>query len=195
MRTLSTCSLALAVILGVAVPACLAAPPQVVLNDPDLSLFEMRPLDRHVFVLTLEGDWKTPPDWDASYYVNIQYPNGVVVEHRPTLERMFRKGEVQCLLIEYQWEKNGFQPGDRLSVFITRRRAGSPTDAQEVISNRLEVAWPFDRKVGRRPPKTRFTEPDPIDIFRPEGDEPVKPPKPAPVPVPVPVPVPPPADK
>jgi len=31
--------------------------------------------------------------------------------------------------------------------------AGSPTDEREVVSNRLEVAWPFDRKVVRRPPK------------------------------------------
>lgn len=180
MRTLSTFSLATAICLAVAVPACVAAPHQIHLSDPDLPLFEIRPLDRHVFVLSLEGDWKTPPDRDDIYYVNIEYPNGVVVEHRPTYERMFRKGEVQCALIEYQWKMNDFHEGDTLKVFITRRRAGSPSDEQEVISNRLEVAWPFDRKVVRRPPKTRFTEPEPIDAFHPEGEEPVKRPNPLP---------------
>jgi hypothetical protein len=58
MRTLSVLSLSLAVCLSAA-PAH-AASHQLVLADPGYALWEIRPLDRRVYVLTLEGDWKTP---------------------------------------------------------------------------------------------------------------------------------------
>jgi hypothetical protein len=175
MRNVPAVSAAFAVCLATA-PTCLAAP-QLILSDPKAPLWEMRPLDRHVYILTLEGDWKTKPQWDAEYSIHIVFPNGVEVDHRPTYERLFRRGEVQCVLIEYQYEKNHFQPADKLTVYVTKRKPGADPD-QEVISNRLEVAWPFDRDVVRKPPKTRFSEPDPIDAFHPSGEEPAPPPKP-----------------
>ncbi|HBI42825.1 MAG TPA: hypothetical protein DDY78_08195 [Planctomycetales bacterium] len=169
MRTLSVLSLTLAVCLS-APPARAAASHQLVLTDPGYALWEIRPLDRRVYVLTLEGAWKTPPDPDAGYYVNIEYANGGTVTHRVLDDRMFGKGDVQCLLMQYQWEKYRFQKGDKLTVFVTRKKPGAPPDDQEVISNRLEVMWPFDRQVVRLAPRTRFTEREPVDAYHPDAD-------------------------
>ena len=171
MRTLSVLSLTLGVCL-LAAPAQ-AASHQLVLTDPGYALWEIRPLDRRVYVLTLEGDWKTPPDPDAGYYVNIKYANGATVTHRALNDPMFWKGDVQCLLVQYQWERNHFQKGDKLMIFVTRKKPGAPPDDQEVISNRLEVAWPFDRQVVRLAPRTKFSEREPVDAFHPGAADPV----------------------
>jgi hypothetical protein len=186
MRTLSVLSLSLAVCLS-AIPAQ-AASHQLVLTDPGYALWEIRPLDRRVYVLTLEGDWKTPSDPDAGYYVNIEYPNGGTVTNRVLDDRMFRKGDVQCLLIQYQWERNHFHNGDKLKVFVTRQKPGVAPADQEVISNRIEVAWPFDRQVVRLAPRTRFSEREPVDAYHPGAEGPVARPRPA-IPSPLPPPV------
>ena len=186
MRTLAAVPLALAACLAAA-PACFAAP-LIILTDPNLPLWEIRPLDRHVYVLSLEGEWTVPMEKrDGEYHVNIEYPDGAVVEHRPTLDKLFRRGEVQVLLIQYQYEKHHLQKGDTLRIWVTKWKPGDEPDDQEVISNGLEVAWPFDRDVVRRPPKTRFSEPEPIDAFHPPGEEPIPQPKPNPPPVEEPV--------
>lgn len=183
MRALSAVILTSALCLGVTVPAVAAESPQLILSDPGYPLWEIRPQERHVYVLTLEGDWKSPPDHDAVYYVNVEFPDGGTVEQRiGNDDHLFRRGDVRCLLIEYQWKKHHFERGDKLAVFVTRRDAASVPDDQEVVSNRLEVEWPFDRKVVRLPPRTRFTPREPIDAFHPEGDESVAPPKPPPPP-------------
>ena len=174
MRTL------LAVFAVFAVASTSVAAPQLVLSDPHAPLWETRPLDRRVYVLSLEGDWKTKPEFDADYSIHIVYPNGEEVDHRPAYERMFRRGEVQCLLIQYQYEKYHFQRGEKLTVYVTKRKPGGGPDDQEAISNRLEVEWPFDRDIVRKPPHTRFSEPEPIDVFRQAGEEPAPPPKPNP---------------
>ena len=165
MRTVAAFLLTLAVCL----PAR-AASPQLVLTDPGYALWEIRPLDRRVYVLTLEGNWKAPADPDAGYYIHIEFPNGARVTHRVLDDRMFGKGDVQCLLIEYQWERNHFQKGEALTVFVTRKKPGAPPDDQEVISNRLQVAWPFDRQIVRLEPRTRFTERVPVDAYPPGVD-------------------------
>ena len=101
MRTPTAVPLALAACLAAA-PACFAAR-QIVLNDPRLPLWEMRPLDRHVYVLTLEGDWKSPPGRDAEYLRQHRVSRrGRWCSTRPTDDLLFRRGEVQALLIEYQ---------------------------------------------------------------------------------------------
>ncbi len=182
MRTLSVLSLTLAACLS-AVPVQ-AAPHQLVLTDPGYALWEIRPLDRRVYVLTLQGDWKTPPDLDAGYYVNIEFPNGDTVKHRVLDDRMFFKGDVLGLLIQYQWQRNHFQKGDQLTVYVSRNKPGVPPDDQEVISNRLEVPWPFDREVVRLAPRTRFTEREPVDTYHPGSAEPATPTVPAVPPVP-----------
>jgi hypothetical protein len=193
MRTLAAVPLALAACLAAA-PACFADL-QITLRDPNLPLWEMRPLDRHVYVLSLEGEWmKDMPQRDAEYRVNIEFPDGAVIEHRPPIDKMFRRGEVQVLLVQYQYEKHDLQKGDTLRIFITKRKPDGEPDDWEVVSNGLEVAWPFDRDIVRRPPRTRFTPPEPIDAFHPPGDEPA-PPKPSPPPVEEPAKPPKPTDK
>jgi hypothetical protein len=171
MRTFAIVQFAVAACLTAAT-ACVAAP-QIVLSDPKLPLWEMRPLDRHVYVLSLEGEWQIPPqERDGDYHLNIQFPDGSAVEHRPTYDKIFRQGEVQVLLTQYQYE-NHLQKGDKLRIFITKHKPDGSPDDQEVISNRLDVAWPFDREVARQPPKSRFSEPEPIDAFHPAGAEPI----------------------
>lgn len=182
MRTLYVVSLALTVCLSAA-PMRAGASPQLALTDPGYALWEIRPLDRRVYVLTLQGDWKTPPDPGAEYYVNIEYPNGGTVAQRAMGPSQFWKGDVECLLIQYQWEKYHFQKGDKLTVFVTRKPPGVALKDQEVISNRLVVAWPFDRQVVRLAPRTRFTALEPVDSFHPEAAEPVTRPKPGVAPV------------
>ncbi len=181
MRTLSVLSLTLAACLSAA-PVRAASPP-LVLSDPGYALWEIRPLDRRVYVLTLEGDWKAPSDPDAGYYVNIEFPDGNVVTHRVLNDPMFWKGDVQCLLMEYQWRRNQFQKGDKLTVFVTQEKPTVPPDDQKIVSNRLVVAWPFDRPIARLAPRTRFSEPEPIDAFHPEAAPALRP-KPAAPPLP-----------
>ncbi|HVS40023.1 MAG TPA: hypothetical protein VMS17_30975 [Gemmataceae bacterium] len=181
MRTLAAVPLALAVCLSAA-STCLADQ-QITLRDPKLPLWEIRPLDRHVYILSLEGEWRKGfPDRDAEYRINIEFPDGTVIEHRPTLDKMFRKGEVQVLLVQYQYEGH-LQKGDTLRIFITKRAPASEqnqeTVDQEVVSNGLEVPWPLDRDVVRHRPYTRFSEPEPIDAFHVPGEESAKTPAPS----------------
>ena len=125
MRILSAAILATALCLAGAVSAGAAAP-QLVLSDPGYPLWEIRPQERRVYVLTLEGYWKSPPGRDAVYYVNVEYPDGGTVEQRVgDDDRLFRRGDVRTLLIEYQWKKHHFERGDKLAVFVTRRDAAS----------------------------------------------------------------------
>jgi hypothetical protein len=180
MRTLAVVPLALAACLTAA-SACFADP-QIILSDPHLPLWEMRPLDRHVYVLSLDGEWqKDMPQRDAEYHINIEFPDGTVIEHRPTFEKTFRKGEVQVLLVQHQYEDHHLQRGDTLRIFITKRMPASEQDRhtvdQEIVSNGLEVPWPLDRDIVRHAPKTRFSEPEPIDAFHPGAEEPLPPPK------------------
>ena len=125
MRILSAAILALTLCGGLSAPAG-AAPPQLVLSDPGYPLWEIRPQERHVYVLTLEGDWKTPAARDSVYYVKVEFPDGGAVEQRVgDDDRLFRRGDVRALLIEYQWKRRHFERGDKFAVFVTRRDAAS----------------------------------------------------------------------
>ena len=183
MCSLSAVSLALAACLGAA-----PAAPQLVLSDPAYPLWEIRPQDRRVYVLTLQGDWKAPPDRDGDYYVNLDFPDGGTVTHRVADDRLFRRGDVECLLNEYQYERHHFRAGDALGVTVTRRLPAGDPDDRVVISNRLEVAWPFDREVVRLAPRTRYSPAVPVDVFHPAGEEPLVPPRPITPPLPPPAP-------
>src|SRR5258708_37108122 len=65
--------------------------PALELTDEGLPLQEIRPLDRHVYILTLEGKWNRPGQDDTKHYVNILFPNGQSASHRVLDEGMFRK--------------------------------------------------------------------------------------------------------
>src|SRR6516225_3226583 len=50
--------------------------PQLELTDPNLPIYELRPLDRRVYGLTLEGTWHRPAKSGAHHYVNLLFANG-----------------------------------------------------------------------------------------------------------------------
>ena len=183
MRALSAVILASALCLGVSVPAGTAESPQLILSDPGYPLWEIRPQERHVYVLTLEGDWKSPPDRDAVYYVNVEFPDGGTVEQRVRQRRPFVPARRRALSADrIPVEKAPFRARRPAHCLRHAPRRGERPDDQQVVSSRLEVEWPLDRKVVRLPPRTRFTLREPIDVFHPEGEESVAPPKPAPAP-------------
>ena len=145
------------------------------LSDPKLPLQELRPLDRHVTVLTLEGEWKKPATTGILHYVNILFPNGRSYSHRVFDDDLFRLGEVRVVLPEYVLLRNGVARKGTFTVVVSARRSVTSASAPEVISNRLTVHWPLDRPVVRRPPRTRYTPAPPIDALPPVPDESVPP--------------------
>jgi hypothetical protein len=153
--------------LVLAAPASAADKPQLALTDPKLPLQVLRPLDRHVWVLALEGTWNRPATPGVRYYVNVFFPDGASEAHRVLDDALFRKGEVRCELIEYQLVRHRAARGGKLTVVISQKREARSLKDPDVISDRLEVQWPLDRPLVRRPPKTRFTPPDPIDALPP----------------------------
>jgi hypothetical protein len=150
--------------------------PLIELTDDGLPLWEIRPLDRHVLIVTLEGKWNRPPDPDAVYAVNIVYPKGERVSQRID-DPLFFKGEVRAALVEYQWLKGGLTAGDKIGIEVTRKRAAQGPDAAEVVSNRLNLTWPLDRPVKNRPPRSQHTPQEPPDAFPGPDPSPEKPPK------------------
>src|SRR5262245_33696325 len=101
MRHFLSLSWTLLVVLGFAAPGAAAERVKVRLKDDKLPLHEIRPLDRRVWILTLEGDWETPPTPGKSYYVNLLFPNGQSYNHRPLDDALFRLGEIRTLLQDY----------------------------------------------------------------------------------------------
>jgi hypothetical protein len=169
-------------------PASFAGPadqPPVELTDEGLALQEIRPLDRHVYILTLEGKWNRPrKDDDMKHYVNILFPNGRSASHRVLNESLVRKGEIRCVIQEYDLINNGVAKGGDFEIVISERRPVDSASAKEVISDALKVKWPLDRLIVSRPPHTRHTPREPIDAF-PLPDDPLlkyppMPPKPVP---------------
>jgi hypothetical protein len=171
-----TVCLALLALAAPAVPAAPKAKPRakaaklaLVLADEDLPIWELRPLDRRVHVLTLDGDWKRPPVRGAAYFMNVRFRDGTTYTHRVIDADLFRQGEVRCVLQEYQLIRHKVARAGRFTLFVTER---TPGGKPEVISNRLTVKWPLKRAVVRRPPRTKRTPPPPVDAFPLPDDEP-----------------------
>jgi hypothetical protein len=190
--------LAVALSLALTASRAGAAAGRLTLADEKLPLQEIRPQDRHVWVLTLEGTWQQAPTFGHPFYVNLLFPNGTSYSHRVLDEALFRAGEVRCLMPEYQLIRSGVARGGTITVVISADRAVKSARAPEVISAPFEVRWPMDRPVVRRPPRTRHTPPPEIDAMPLPGDLPAvpmpprkRPPvKPAPPPVKLPPPKP-----
>jgi hypothetical protein len=137
--------------------------PKLVLTDPKLPLWKFNAMDRRVMVVTLEGAWKGKPLEGASYEVLLRFPDGATATHRPVNDELFRAGEVRVLLQEYLLARHGVSRGGKIQVAVIQRR--SARAQPEVISNRVELSWPLDRKIVFTPPRTRFTPQAPIDAF------------------------------
>jgi hypothetical protein len=146
--------------------------PGVELTDEGLPLQEIRPLDRHVYIVTLEGKWNRPVKEETKHYVNILFPNGQSASHRVLDEAMFRKGEIRCVVQEYELIRNDAAKGGELVIVVSEKRPASSPTAAEVISDALKVTWPMDRPVVSRPPRTRHSPPPPIDAL-PLPDDPL----------------------
>ena len=155
----------------------LADGPPLRLTDPGLPLQELRPLDRHVWVLVLEGKWKQPPTPGIAYHVNLLFPDGRSYSHRVLDSAHFAAGEVRCLIPENQLLCNGLARGGRFTIVISARRTVASATAPEVVSAGFEVRWPMDRPIVRWAPPTRFSPPVPIDAMPLPGQRLPAPPK------------------
>jgi hypothetical protein len=177
--------------------ASAADKPQFQLTDPKLPLFELQPLDRRVWVFTLEGTWDHPANPGAHHYVNILFPNGQAYSNRvdENLEAIrtvkteykngvpvysivedspFRRGEVRCLIQKYQLVRNGVAKGGKFTIVISAGKRVTSADDPAVISNAVEVTWPMNRPIVRRPPRTRHSAPEAADPFLLPDEQPMR---------------------
>jgi hypothetical protein len=168
--------------------------PQLELTDPNLPIYELRPLDRRVYGLTLEGTWHRPAKSGAHHYVNLLFANGgshsMRVDEHPIAARKllvegkdgqltyrqvevspFRRGEVCCLIPDNQIIRNGLARGGQFKIVVSVGKPVTSADAPEVVSNALEVTWPLDRAVAQRPPRSRHADPEPVDAMPLPGAE------------------------
>src|SRR5947209_7067872 len=112
MRYLTTLCLTLALAGGLrADDRGAAIKPRLELGDEGLPLTELRPNDRHVYVLTLDGKWTNPAVPGVVYYVNVLFPNGRAASHRVLNDVEFRRGDVPVLFQETELRNN--LPGGR----------------------------------------------------------------------------------
>ena len=147
------------------VPFTAADPVRLVLMDEELSIQELRPLDRHVWVLTMEGKWTNPTKPGVKHYVNVFFPNGGGASHRVLSEEYARKGEFRVLIPEPDLIRNKVPRGAKLTIVISVDKPVTSPDAPEVISEPFETLWPLDRPIVKRPVYTRHTPPDPPDAM------------------------------
>jgi hypothetical protein len=132
------------------------AGPVLQLADEHLPLWEMRCQDRRVYVLTLEGTWDRSPEADASYYIQVHFPDGQAYVHRVLDTEALRGGEVRCLIQDYQLQRHRLAPGEAVKVVIFEKKASRA--APKAISNELEVPALLRRTISREPP-VRLTPP------------------------------------
>jgi hypothetical protein len=169
--------------------------PQLELTDPKLPMYELRPLDRRVYGLTLEGTWHSPAKTGANHFVNVLFPNGraysVRVDEHPVAARKlvaeakkgeltyrevedspFRRGEVRCLIPNNEIVRSGLAKGAKLTIVVSVDKAVTSAKAKEVVSNPLEVSWPLERTLAQKPPRSRHSDPEPVDAMPIPATEP-----------------------
>ena len=102
--------------------------PRLTLMDEGLSIQEIRPPERHDYILTLEGKWNVPVTPGVKPYVNVIFPNGAVSSHRVLSEEYARKGEFRVLIQEYDLIRNKVPNPAKLTIVIcaTRRSRRQP---------------------------------------------------------------------
>jgi hypothetical protein len=162
------------------------AKPKLELSDEGLALQESRPLDRRVYVLTLDGKWNAPAA-PAVYYINVLFPDGGSYAHKVLDPDLFPKGEVRCVIQGYQLARHGISGGGKFSIVVSEGKPVTSANAPEVISEEKEFSWPMQRRISKYRPHTRHQPPEPVDAFPIPGEEDAKPkakPKPAPAPNP-----------
>jgi hypothetical protein len=140
------------------------------LSDGKYPLWEIRPLDRRVYVVSLDGTWKKPMTKGARFQLAVRFPDGSTYSHRPINDALFERGEMRFMLPEYRLVHSGATLGGTISLYVTER--ATRTSEPEVISNSLDITWPLKRAVVRRAPPTKYTPEPPVDAFPQPGDVP-----------------------
>ena len=170
MRFYTSRSLTLLVLFGFGSVA--SAKTKLELTDPGLHLQELRPLDRRVYILTLDGRWNEPAAPKVTYYVNVLFPKGGSYAHKVLDGDQFPKGEVRCVIQSYQLVRNGVDKRGKFSIVVSAGKPVTAADAPEVVSNVLEVSWPMERFISRYRPRSRHSEPEDVDAFPLPGEKP-----------------------
>lgn len=159
-------------VLGLALAASADGPrldPQrVELSDGKLPLWELKPMDRRVYVVSLDGDWKKPPRPGAAYALNVRFPDGSTYAHRPINEELFFKGEMRFMVPDYLLVRTQAAKGGRLTFFVTEKPSAGAR--AETISSSMDIDWPIKRRIVTQPPSTKFTPPKPVDAFPLSGE-------------------------
>src|SRR5262249_20242344 len=145
MRIVSVLSMSL--VLTITTFAFGADEPRLKLMDEELSIQELRPLERHVWVLTLEGKWGTPAKPGVKHYVNVIFPNGASASHRVLSEDYAANAQFPVLIQDPDLVRNQVPRGAKLTVVISADKAVTAADAPEVISEPFVTPWPLDRPI------------------------------------------------
>jgi hypothetical protein len=168
-RKYGLATLGLALLLAAAPEA---EPPKIELSDGKYPLWEIRPLDRRVYVVSLDGKWKRRHSTGVSYQLTVRFLDGTTYSHRPINDNLFALGEMRFMVPEHLLLRTGAAKGGKLTLFVTERpTAGAKA---EKISNSIEIDWPLKRPIARRAPATKFTPARPIDDFPLDDTSPKK---------------------
>jgi hypothetical protein len=152
------------------------------LSDERLPLQELRPLDRRVYVLTLDGKWNEPPQSGVDYYINFLFDNGGSYSHMVDDDPLFRRGEVRCIIQTYRLKRNEFAEPGQFAIVVSAGKPVKGATSPEAVSNEFRVSWPMsDRQITAFRPRSRHAEPEPVDAFPIPGER-----QGAPVPAPPP---------
>lgn|GEM_PF-1770216 len=173
MRLYIPFAITLSLFLGFAATA--PAKSKLELVDEGLPLQELRPLDRRVYILTLDGKWNQAAPVETCY-VNFIFPNGACYSHKIEEADLFRKGEVRCIIQGPQLIRNHIDSGGKFTIVVSAGRDVTSASAPEVISNALQESWPMRRQVSKFRTRTKYTELPPVDAFPIPGESP--PPRP-----------------
>jgi hypothetical protein len=152
--------------------AARAEAPKLELSDGKYPLWELRPLDRRVYVVSLDGVWKRPWVRGASYQLVVRFPDGTTYSHRPINDQLFAQGEMRFMVPEYLLLRTGAAKSGKLRFHVTERPTAGAKP--EDMSNTVELNWPLKRPIGRRAPAVKSTVPVPIDAFSDEEAPPRK---------------------
>jgi hypothetical protein len=163
--------------------ATVFAKPQLELSDPKLPLQEQRPLDRRVYILTLEGVWHQPAASGKTYYINFLFPDGSGYAHKVDDVAMFERGEVRGIIQLYQLVRHGVSEGGKFTVVVSAGKEVSEASDAAVLSNALEFTWPMGRKLTRERVRSKYAPLPPVDALPSLEEQPARPAAPGSMPV------------
>ena len=152
--------------------AARAEAPRLELADGKYPLWAIQPLDRRIYVVSLDGTWKRPIAQGGELSAGLAFPDGTTYSHCPIDDDFFALGEIRFMLPEYVLMRKGVAKSGKLKLTVTERpEAGTSAEA---ISNEVEIHWPIKRPIVPKAPATKYTPRPPIDMMPLEGTLPEK---------------------